>query len=231
VFTTDGTAVIARRFAVLSPHIELYESKSGPIIAFVTREPIKDGKGNMWRVLFAQYSMMRGKQIMIGYEPSVDIVASSAYFSLICPNKQLRMCIHDLIDRIVQKRLPERLEIRLEPDYVLTIDTSPAQIAHMYKTLILETNYMKNVFLAELQYLFHDVENFKTFNRLLFKRDINRLRLVDIIIKISIGLMKLFSLLSGIQHTEVEEKKGLLEVAPGFEVVIVVLYGVAQCIV
>jgi hypothetical protein len=52
-FLDDGTAVVAKRFAVVSPHIELYQSKRGPIIAFVMREPVRDDEGGFgassWR--------------------------------------------------------------------------------------------------------------------------------------------------------------------------------------
>jgi len=165
VFVDDGTAVIAERVAVVSPHIELYQAKSGSIVAFVMREPVRDDRGNLWRVLLAQnVTAAEGRQAMAGYEPSAARMFSLSYFSVMCADKpSAEECLADVINSVVQKRLSERFGIRLDSKYMISIDTSPAQIERMAEALHTDINSMLTAAYAEFQ---HWLQNVKTFERL-----------------------------------------------------------------
>jgi hypothetical protein len=161
----DGTAVTARRFAVVSPHIELYQSKRGPIIAFVMREPIRDDEGRLWRVLLAQnITAVENKQAMSGYEPSAARMFSLSYFSVLCPDKpSAEECLADLINNVVQKRLGERFGISVDGRFIIAVDTSPAQVERMVEALHADVNTTLTAAYAEFQ---HWLQNVKTFERL-----------------------------------------------------------------
>jgi hypothetical protein len=164
-FLDDGTAVIAKRFAVVSPHIELYQSKRGLIIAFALREPIRDDQGRLWRVLLTQsVTAVEGKQAMAGYEPSAARMFSLSYFAVLCPDKpSIEECLSDIINNVVQKRLGERFGITLDAKYMIAIDASPAQIERMVEALHADVNTMLTAAYAEFQ---HWLQNVKTFERL-----------------------------------------------------------------
>ncbi|MFZ8842158.1 MAG: hypothetical protein ACO2PM_25160 [Pyrobaculum sp.] len=164
-FLDDGTAVIARRFAVVSPHIELYQSKRGPIIAFVMREPLRDDEGRLWRVLLAQNITAVGdKQAVSGYEPSASRMFSLSYFSVLCPDKpSVEECLADLINNVVQKRLSERYSISVDGRFIVAVDTSPAQVERMIEALHADVNTMLTAAYAEFQ---HWLQNVRTFERL-----------------------------------------------------------------
>lgn len=165
VFADDGTAVLAERVAVVSPHIELYQSKRGSIIAFVMREPIRDDRGNAWRVLLAQnVTAVEGRQAMAAYEPSAARMFSLSYFSVLCADKpSAEECIADVVNNVVQRKLGERFGIRLDSRYVIAVDTSPAQVERMVETLHADVNSMLTAAYAEFQ---HWLQNVKTFERL-----------------------------------------------------------------
>jgi len=165
VFSDDGTAVIAERVAVVSPHIELYQSKRGSIIAFVMREPIRDDKGGLWRVLLAQnVTAVEGAQSMAGYEPSAARMFSLSYFTILCPDKpSVEECLADVISNTVQRRLSERFGIRLDSKYIIAVDTSPAQVERMVEALHADINSMLTAAYAEFQ---HWLQNVKTFEQL-----------------------------------------------------------------
>ena len=164
-FLDDGTAVIAKRFAVVSPHIELYQSKRGPIIAFALREPIRDDDGRLWRVLLVQsVTAVENKQAMSGYEPSASRMFSLSYFSALCPDKpSAEECLSDLINNVVQKKLGERFNVAVDGRYMIAIDTSPAQVERMVEALHADINSMLTAAYAEFQ---HWLQNVKTFERL-----------------------------------------------------------------
>jgi hypothetical protein len=164
-FLDDGTAVIAKRFAVVSPHIELYQSRRGPIVAFVMREPIRDDVGKLWRVLLAQnVTAVENKQSMTGYEPSAARMFSLSYFSILCPDKpSIEECLADVINNVVNKRLSERFGITLDSKYMVAVDTSPAQVERMVEALHADVNSMLTAAYAEFQ---HWLQNVKTFERL-----------------------------------------------------------------
>jgi hypothetical protein len=164
-FLDDGTAVIARRFAVVSPHIELYQSKRGPIIAFAMREPIKDDTGKLWRVLLVQsVTAVENKQAMSGYEPSASRMFSLSYFATLCPDKpSVEECLSDIINNVVQKKLGERFNITVDGRYMIAVDTSPAQVERMVEALHADINSMLTAAYAEFQ---HWLQNVKTFERL-----------------------------------------------------------------
>ena len=164
-FLDDGTAVIARRFAVVSPHIELYQSKRGPIIAFAMREPIKDDEGKLWRVLLVQsVTAVENRQAMSGYEPSASRMFSLSYFSVLCPDKpSVEECLSDIISNVVQKKLGERFNIAVDGKYMIAVDTSPTQVERMIETLHADINSMLTAAYAEFQ---HWLQNVKTFERL-----------------------------------------------------------------
>jgi len=164
-FLDDGTAVIAKRYAVVSPHIELYQSKRGPIVAFALREPIKDDDGRLWRVLLAQsVTAVENKQAMSGYEPSASRMFSLSYFSTLCPDKpSAEECLADIINNVVQKKLSERFNIVVDGKYMIAIDTSPAQVERMVEALHSDINSMLTAAYAEFQ---HWLQNVKTFERL-----------------------------------------------------------------
>ena len=165
VFADDGTAVLAERVAVVSPHIELYQSRRGPIVAFVMREPIRDDRGGLWRVLLAQsVTAVSNKQAMSGYEPSAARMFSLSYFSVLCPDKpNIEECLADVINNVVNKRLGERFGVTLDAKYIMAIDTSPAQIERMVEALHADVNSMLTAAYAEFQ---HWLQNVKTFERL-----------------------------------------------------------------
>jgi len=165
VFSDDGTAVIAERVAVVSPHIEIYWSKRGAVIAFVMREPIRDDRGGLWRVLLAQnVTAVEGRQSMAGYEPSAARMFSLSYFSVLCPDKpSIEECLTAIINDVVNKRLGERFGIVLDAKYVIAVDTSPAQVERMVETLHADVNSMLTAAYAEFQ---HWLQNVKTFERL-----------------------------------------------------------------
>jgi hypothetical protein len=164
-FLDDGTAVIAKRFAVVSPHIELYQTRRGPIIAFVMREPIRDDEGRLWRVLLAQnITAVENKQAISGYEPSASRMFSLSYFSVLCPDKpSVEECLSDIINNVVQKKLGERFGISVDGRYVVAVDTSPAQVERMVEALHADVNTMLTVAYAEFQ---HWLQNIRTFERL-----------------------------------------------------------------
>jgi hypothetical protein len=164
-FLDDGTAVIAKRFAVVSPHIEIYQTKRGPIIAFALREPIRDDRGGLWRVLLVQsITAVENKQAMSGYEPSAARMFSLSYFATLCPDKpSVEECLADLINNVVQKKLGERFNISIDGRYMIAIDTSPAQVERMVEALHADVNTMLTAAYAEFQ---HWLQNVKTFERL-----------------------------------------------------------------
>jgi len=164
-FLDDGTAVIAKRFAVVSPHIELYQSKRGPIVAFALREPIKDDTGKLWRVLLVQsVTAVEGKQAMSGYEPSASRMFSLSYFSTLCPDKpSVEECLSDLINNVIQKKLGERFNIVVDGRYMIAVDTSPAQVERMVEALHADINAMLTAAYSEFQ---HWLQNVRTFERL-----------------------------------------------------------------
>ena len=164
-FLDDGTSVIAERIAVVSPHIELYQSKRGMLVAFVMREPIRDDRGGLWRILLAQnVTAVTDKQSMAGYEPSAARMFSLSYFSILCPDKpSIEECLADVISNVVNKRLGERFGIVLDTKYVIAIDTSPAQVERMVEALHADVNSMLTAAYAEFQ---HWLQNVKTFERL-----------------------------------------------------------------
>ncbi len=164
-FLDDGTAVIAHRVAVVSPHIELYQTKRGPIVAFVMREPIRDDRGELWRVLLAQnVTAVSDRQSMAGYEPSAARMFSLSYFSILCPDKpSIEECLTDVINNVVQKRLGERFGIALDAKYIVAVDTSPAQVERMVEALHADVNSMLTAAYAEFQ---HWLQNVRTFERL-----------------------------------------------------------------
>jgi len=164
-FLDDGTAVIAKRFAVVSPHIEIYQTKRGPIIAFTMREPIRDDTGRLWRVLLVQsVTAVEGKQAMSGYEPSASRMFSLSYFSVLCPDRpSVEECLSDIINNVVQKRLGERFNIAVDGRYMIAVDTSPAQVERMVEALHADINSMLTAAYAEFQ---HWLQNVRTFERL-----------------------------------------------------------------
>jgi hypothetical protein len=164
-FLDDGTAVIAERFAVVSPHIELYQSRRGAIIAFVMREPVRDDRGDLWRVLLAQgVTAVETRQSMAGYEPSAARMHSLSYFTILCPDKpSIEECLATIINDVVNKRLGERFGITLDAKYMVAIDTSPAQVERMAEALHADINTMLTAAYAEFQ---HWLQNIKTFERL-----------------------------------------------------------------
>jgi hypothetical protein len=164
-FLDDGTAVIAKRFAVVSPHIELYQSRRGPIVAFVMRDPIRDDEGRLWRVLLAQNITAVGdKQAVSGYEPSAARMFSLSYFSVLCPDRpSVEECLSDLINSVVQKRLGERFGISVDGRFIIAVDTSPAQVERMVEALHADVNTMLTAAYAEFQ---HWLQNVRTFERL-----------------------------------------------------------------
>ncbi len=165
VFLDDGTAVVAERAAVVSPHIELYKSRRGLIIAFVMREPVRDDRGGLWRVLLAQnITAVEGRQAAAGYEPSAARMFSLSYFSIMCQDKpSVEECLADVINNVVQKRISERFGIALDSKHVIAVDTSPAQIERMVEALHADINSMMSAAYAEFQ---HWLQNVKTFERL-----------------------------------------------------------------
>jgi hypothetical protein len=164
-FLDDGTAVVAKRLAVVSPHIEIYQTKRGPIIAFALREPIRDDQGRLWRILLAQsVTAVENKQAMSGYEPSASRMFSLSYFAVLCPDKpSVEECLADLISNVVQKKLGERFNISIDGRYMIAIDTSPAQVERMVESLHADINTMLTAAYAEFQ---HWLQNVKTFERL-----------------------------------------------------------------
>jgi hypothetical protein len=179
VFIDDGTAAIAERVAVVSPHIELYQSRRGSIVAFVMREPIRDDRGGLWRVLLAQnVTAVTDKQSMAGYEPSAARMFSLSYFSVLCPDKpSVEECLNDVVSNVVNKRLSERFGVMLDSKYMIAVDTSPAQVERMVEALHADVNSMLTAAYAEFQ---HWLQNVKTFERLakaLAKRGANWLML------------------------------------------------------
>jgi hypothetical protein len=164
-FLDDGTAVVAKRFAVVSPHIELYQSKRGPIIAFALREPIRDDEGRLWRVLLAQsVTAVENRQAMSGYEPSASRMFSLSYFSILCPDKpSVEECLSDIINNVVQKKLGERFGVVVDGRYLIAIDTSAAQVERMVEALHADVNSMLTAAYAEFQ---HWLQNVRTFERL-----------------------------------------------------------------
>ncbi len=164
-FLDDGTAVIAKRFAVVSPHIELYQTKRGPIIAFALREPVRDDEGKLWRVLLAQsVTAVEGKQAMSGYEPSAARMFSLSYFAVLCPDKpSVEECLADIINNVVQKKLGERFNLAVDGRYMIAVDTSPAQVERMVEALHADVNTMLTAAYAEFQ---HWLQNVRTFERL-----------------------------------------------------------------
>ena len=149
----------------MSPHIELYQSKRGPIIAFVMREPLRDDEGRLWRVLLAQNITAVGdKQAVSGYEPSASRMFSLSYFSVLCPDKpSVEECLADLINNVVQKRLSERYSISVDGRFIVAVDTSPAQVERMIEALHADVNTMLTAAYAEFQ---HWLQNVRTFERL-----------------------------------------------------------------
>ena len=149
----------------MSPHIEIYWSKRGAVIAFVMREPIRDDRGGLWRVLLAQnVTAVEGRQSMAGYEPSAARMFSLSYFSVLCPDKpSIEECLTAIINDVVNKRLGERFGIVLDAKYVIAVDTSPAQVERMVETLHADVNSMLTAAYAEFQ---HWLQNVKTFERL-----------------------------------------------------------------
>jgi hypothetical protein len=164
-FLDDGTAVIAERIAVVSPHIEIYQSRRGAVIAFVMREPIRDDRGGLWRVLLAQnVTAVEGRQSMAGYEPSAARMFSLSYFSILCPDRpNVEECLTDIINSVVNRRLGERFGIALDAKYAVAVDTSPAQVERMVEALHADVNSMLTAAYAEFQ---HWLQNVKTFERL-----------------------------------------------------------------
>jgi hypothetical protein len=190
VFLDDGTAAIAERVAVVSPHIELYQSKRGSLIAFVMREPIRDDKNNLWRVLLAQsVTAVEDRQAMSGYEPSAARMFSLSYFSILCHDKpSVEECLTDIINNVVQRRLGERFGVRLDSKYIIAIDTSPAQVERMVEALHADVNTMLTAAYAEFQ---HWLQNVKTFERLakaIAKRGTSWLTLGVLVIGLLIAL-------------------------------------------
>lgn len=175
VFVDDGTAVIAERVAVVSPHIELYQSKRNSIIAFVMREPIRDNWGNAWRVLLAQnVTAVEGRQAMVAYEPSAARMFSLSYFSVMCTDKpSVEECLTDVVNSVAQKRLSERFGIRLDSRYIIAIDTSPAQVEKMVETLHADVNSMLTAAYAEFQHWLQNVKTFEHLAKALARKGVN----------------------------------------------------------
>jgi hypothetical protein len=175
VFIDDGTAAIAERVAVVSPHIELYQSKRGSIVAFVMREPIRDDRGGLWRVLLAQnVTAVADKQALSGYEPSAARMFSLSYFSILCPDKpSMEECLADVINNVVQKRLSERFGITLDSKYMIAVDTSPAQMERMVEALHADVNSMLTAAYAEFQHWLQNVKTFERLTKALAKRGAN----------------------------------------------------------
>ena len=150
---------------MVSPHIELYQSKRGPIIAFALREPIRDDSGRLWRVLLAQsVTAVENKQAMSGYEPTASRMFSLSYFSVLCLDKpSVEECLSDIINNVVQKKLGERFNIAIDGKYMIAVDTSPAQVERMVEALHADVNSMLTAAYAEFQ---HWLQNVKTFERL-----------------------------------------------------------------
>ena len=189
-FLDDGTAVIAKRFAVVSPHIEIYQSKRGPIIAFVLREPIRDDAGKLWRVLLVQsVTAVENKQAMSGYEPSTSRMFSLSYFAALCPDKpSAEECLNDIINNAVQKKLGERFNIAIDGRYMIAVDTSPAQIERMVEALHADVNSMLTAAYAEFQHWLQNVRTFERLAKALSRGGINWLLLGVIAIAVLIML-------------------------------------------
>jgi hypothetical protein len=200
VFVDDGTVAIAKRVAVVSPHIELYQSKYGPIIAFVTKEPMMDDESNLWRVLLAQnVTAVENKQSMTGYTPSASRMFSLSYFSIMCEDKNsAEDCLADIINNIVQKRLAERFNIKLEGKIMISIDTSPTQVERMVQALHADINSMLTAAYAEFQHWLQNVKAFERLAKALAKRGVNWL-VLGIIAIILIAMLP--SLLPQIMNT------------------------------
>jgi hypothetical protein len=175
VFIDDGTAVIAERIAVVSPHIELYQSKRGSIVAFVMREPIRDDRGGLWRVLLAQnVTAVENKQALSGYEPSAARMFSLSYFDTLCPDKpSLEECLNDVINNVVQKRLSERFGIAVDSKYMIAVDTSPARVERMVEALHADVNSMLTAAYAEFQHWLQNVRTFERLAKALAKKGVN----------------------------------------------------------
>jgi hypothetical protein len=198
VYINDGTVTIAERFAVVSPHIELYQSRYGSIIAFVMREPFRDDRGDLWRALVARYVTAAGnKQSLVGHESSPTRIHTLSCFSLKCPDKPSEEeCLNDLINNVIQKRLSEAYGIVLDSSrYLLAIDTSPAQLVELVEAFHTDINSMLSAAYAEFQ---HWSQNIKTLKRLARLRSKKSMNWLAFIMKL---FMKLFPLLMNNQHT------------------------------
>jgi len=202
VYIDDGTVTIAERFAVVSPHIELYQSRYGLIIAFVMREPFRDDRGGLWRALVARYVTAAGnKQVLVGHEPSAARTHSLGFFSLLCPDKPSQEeCLNDLINNVIQKRLSEAYGIVIDSSkYLIAIDVSPAQLVQLAEASHIDINSLLTAAYAEFQHWSQNIKTFKRLAKLRSKKSMNRLAFV---MKL---FMKLFPLLMNTPHTG-EEK-------------------------
>ena len=199
VFINDGTVTMAERFAVVSPHIELYQSRYGAIIAFVMREPFRDdNRGGLWRALVARYVTAAGnKQSLVGHEPSPTRIHTLTYFSLLCPDKPSQEeCLNDLINNVIQKRLSEAYGMVIDSSkYLLAIDTSPAQLVELVEAFHIDINSLLTAAYAEFQHWSQNIKIFKRLAKLRSRKSMNRLAFV---MKL---FMKLFPLLMNTPHT------------------------------
>jgi len=159
-------------------------------------EPVRDDKGNLWRVLLARYvTANESRQVLVGYEPSAARMFSLTYFSLLCPNKPLlEECLIDVINNVVQKRFPERFGIAVDSKYMIVVDTSPAQVERMVEALHSDINSMLTAVYAEFQDLLQTMLTFERLARALSKKNMNWLAFI-------IKFIKLFPLLMNSQHT------------------------------
>jgi len=202
VFIDDGTAVVAERVAVVSPHIELYQSKRGSIVAFVMREPIRDDRGGLWRILLAQnVTAVESRQALSGYEPSAARMFSLSYFSILCPDKpSLEECLNDVVNSAVQKRLSERFGIVLDSKYMIAVDTSPAQVERMVEALHADVNSMLTAAYAEFQHWLQNVRTFERLAKALAKKGVSWVMLGILALALLVMLPTLWPQISQLLH-------------------------------
>ena len=203
VFINDGTVTMAERFAVVSPHIELYQSRYGAIIAFVMREPFRDDRGGLWRALVARYVTAAGnKQSLVGHEPSPTRIHTLTYFSLTCPDKpSVEECLDYLINNVIQKRLSEAYGIVLDSSkYLIAIDTSPAQLVELVEAFHTDINSMLSAAYAEFQHWHHNMRTFERLAKALSRGNINWLLLGVIAIVVLAMLPTILPQLVNVLH-------------------------------
>jgi len=203
VFVDDGSVLIAERIAVVSPNIEVYSSKLGPVIAFVMKEPMRDDRGDLWRVLLAQNVTAVGdRHALAAYEPSAARAFSLSFFSITCVDKpSADECLTDLINNVVQRQMAERFGIRLSfSKYFIAIDTSAAQIERMARAFHADINAMLTAAYAEFQHWLQNVRTFERLAKALARRGMSWALLIVIAIALLVMLPVLLPQIMNMLH-------------------------------